>query len=113
MIIWSGWGFLVPVITWAGAGIIVLIMLLFGQSIEGKDIIIVPLTFLIGGISTYLFHKYVLAKTEIPRELIDTKTNQKVIFRRRNHLFFIPFRYWPYILELLGLLSFIDLITRR
>lgn len=112
MVFWTGWGFLVPVLVGAGAGTVIGIMTLLGQNTTNRDIVIVPLTFLLGSIYTFLFHKYVLAKTEVVRELIDPATQQKVVFKRSNSLFFVPFRFWPWILATLMVVSFISISLR-
>ncbi len=105
MIFWTGFGFLVPVLAWLGAGTVLGVMALLGINLSNKDAIVVPGAFILGGVYTFLFYKYVLAKREVPQELLDPKTGQKVLFRRSNSLFFVPFKYWPYVLATIGLIA--------
>ena len=39
------------------------------------------------------------------RELVDKATGQTVILRRRDQLFFIDMKWWPYIIGVCGVLA--------
>jgi len=102
LIIWSGWGFLVPVIN-------VLAFVLFGACLgafEGLQPAPMARLIFIGfdaivfgglsGLGIFLFAQRMGARPG--RVLIDPQTNEQVVLRRPvGSLFFVPMRYWAFI----------------
>lgn len=107
MLIWTGAGILVVILGLAGVGTVAGLMALFGADLSAEDSIFGPLGLMVGGAYVFLFHRYVLAKNEKPRQLKDVNNGQPVTLKRSNSFFFIPFRYWPYIMVAIGLFTLI------
>lgn len=113
MLIWSRWGFLlVPIAilgamtaSLIGAGIRAVAPTLAGPA----NIAAITLSFVIGGALAgwlaWLLHRWQDAKPS--RTLVDPKTGQHFeIKQTAGSLFFIPVRYWAFILPvLLGLMG--------
>jgi hypothetical protein len=107
MIIWSGYGFLVPISAFA----FFLILETFSEKItnDAEYYQNNPLIMYVGLILTAIICYFVGAyfnKNE-GRRLIDKETGEEVIFKKRHTFFFIPIKYWAYILPVLGLLFFV------
>lgn len=133
MIVWNRWGILQLLI----AGLSVLTgfsikLLLFGNAADsGPEAgIFVGFGFIIGGIYTWLFNKYVAERfldkpkplytytqletpnvdehgrtiTYRPVPIINPETGQVVYSFPRSTFFFIPFKAWVYVMPAIGLL---------
>ncbi len=93
MVIWSGLGFIIPIVviacflgghlimedgwsgnTWAQAG-----------------------SMLLAAIATFAVDKTLLSK-RTDTTLMNKETGEDVILRKNDSLFFVPFRFWPFIL---------------
>ena len=94
MIIWSGWGILVPVIAFT----ILLTTQAVADSLTGVDgyysahsaLQIVAL--LAGAVALWFLGRYLNGKPG--RRLIDKETGQEFLFRRRHTFFWINMEYW-------------------
>ena len=105
MIVWSGFGYLVLVAV--------------GISLVSFELLVRTLT---GDINYYSAHGWViaigvllsalvlrlvlnwLAIDSSQKRLIDPQTNQVYLVGRKDHLFFVPLRYWPFVLMGIGFL---------
>ena len=100
MIIWSGWGLLVPLLAFAcgmagGAAV---------QPLTGERGIVVGvgLGWLVAAGLVFLIARRLSARERV---LVDPRTGQTVRLRRRDSLFFVPMRYWTWVLAVLGVLA--------
>lgn len=102
-LLWSGWGFLVPVIL----GTVFVLMQ------AGLNAMIGPYTYesaewpkflatLITGVSIWFVGRYFNNKPG--RVLIDKQTGHEVVFKPRNTFFFIPMEYWAFIIAVFGII---------
>lgn len=107
MIFWTGFGFMVILLTIVGMALSLLLLPLFGA-----DTYVMPVGILFAAAIVFAFHRFVLMKRETPRELQDPKTGQMVVFRRTNSFMFIPVKFWPYILLVVAGIAFIAVTTR-
>ena len=108
MIVWLGFGFLIFI---AAIGFSVAVQgivdAIYGAGYySDHHKMFFPLAMVLAAACVYLLYEEWLKKKEAPRELIDEKTGDKVTLHRQSSLFFIPFRYWTYILLGIGVLSF-------
>ncbi len=92
-ILWSGWGFLVPVL-WIG-------FFVFTQA--GLNAIVGPYTYesaewpkllagILSAVTIWFVGRYFNGKPG--RTLIDKKTGHEFVVKPRNTFFFIPMEYW-------------------
>lgn len=89
MIIWNGFGILVVVIN----GLCVAaITALAGQDPNRTNAWPVSVGLFIGAILITILGYYL--RKQPGRTLIDPKTGQEVVFKRKDSLFFIPVIYW-------------------
>jgi hypothetical protein len=96
MIIWSGWGFLTAFIAFLGfigGGLLT-------QALPQQYA--VPVGLFIAAAVNFAFAGWVDDPSR-GREMIDVKTGQRVILRQGASLFFIPVRYWTYIIAIAAL----------
>ena len=93
MIVWSGWGFVVVVVGFIG--------LFFGIALfhESWWAVASGLLFAAGG----NFGLARLLARRSDRVLLDPATQQQVVRRHRDSLFFIPVRFWSAIYLVAGL----------
>ena len=102
IVIWSGWGFLVAVIG----------LVLWGAG-YGLGAVVAPGMPLAAGVGGFLgamgaavaiFYFARAIESKPGRTLIDAKTGEQVVIRNSaGSLFFIPTRYWTYIVPVLGI----------
>ncbi|AXH34280.1 hypothetical protein DVJ78_01550 [Humibacter sp. BT305] len=136
MIIWTRWGILAFLFVGLGVGLGFLLKAAVGlgrvtePSVSG---IFVGLGFLVSGVALFFFDKYVVrAHLDKPRQLtytrqlaqpythpdgriqthevvpaVDPQSGQPLVVAPRSSLFFIPLRFWPYIIAGLGLVILI------
>jgi hypothetical protein len=111
IIVWSRWGIMVPLfafIAFVGAVAVV-------KPFHFDPKIAVAATSFIGGLVSSLaifFATQALERKE-PRVLIDAATNRRVVIRpNAGHFFFIPTRYWPYIVGGLALIYAVSSLFR-
>ena len=132
MIIWTRWGIFAFLFVGLGVGLGFLLKAVAGlgrvtePSVSG---IFVGLGFLISGVGLYVFDRFVVrAYLDKPRPLtvtrplaqpyrhpdgrvqthevvpaVDPQTGQQFVVRPNSSLFFIPLRFWPFIITGLGL----------
>jgi hypothetical protein len=103
MIFWAGYGFIVAIIVFINS----LLAELISESISHNDefyqknYIPLGISFIVSGIIIYYLKKY-FDKKKANNE--GTRVFDKVtIAKEGHHLFFIPFKYWSYIMIVLGL----------
>jgi hypothetical protein len=97
MIIWSGLGILTAVIAllgFAGGGALIKVL---------PQPYAIPAGLLIAAAVNFAFASWASDPSK-GREMIDAKTGQRIILLRRHSLFFIPVRYWTYIIAVAALL---------
>ena len=108
MIIWAGYGFIVAIIVFLNS----LLAELISESIFHKDefyqknFIPLGISFIVSGIIIYYLKKYLDKKkaNDEGTRVFDNVTISKV----GHHLFFIPFKYWSYIMMVLGIVVMIS-----
>jgi len=107
MIVWRGYGFLVAILTVVGY----LIGRIGAEKIWGSPL---PETYrpgaelagmFIAAALAYALHAAIRAN-EVPRTFIDKATGQEIEFKAKHDLFFVPVKFWPYILCVLGIWFF-------
>ena len=103
MIIWSGFGILIPVIVAICA---VLSQLLLNAAVRDDQYYqshswppLIALT--VSAIFVWLLSQRLSRQPS--RRLIDPATGKTVLLQRRDSLFFVPVRYWPPILVVVGM----------
>ena len=107
MLVWRGYGILVVVFTAVGYAL---------GKIGAEKIWGVPLPaahragselfgMLVAAAMVYGLHLAIESKNK-PRVLVDRETGQEVEFKKKHDLFFIPVKFWPYALALLGVLFY-------
>lgn len=109
MIIWQGFGFLVAII-----GIAVLVAVEYAMRAITKDMTYYTthgwpklLGFWITAVIIYFIARFFDSR---PGKVVIEKDTGKEIVQRRSHsLFFVPLRFWPYVLAALGVVFlFVD-----
>jgi hypothetical protein len=107
MIVWRGYGILVAVFAVVG----LLIGRLVAEQIWGAPMseasrhgsALFGMLIAAGGV--YGLHR-VLERREPPRTLVDAATGQQVQFKSKHDFFFIPVKFWPFLLAALGVWYF-------
>jgi len=104
MIVWTGWGFVVAFI--AIIGVVV------GLSVSmGHEVLGLALGMLVAAAGTYGFARLLGRRPD--RLLIDPATNERVILRRGDSLFFVPVRFWTWIFVAFSMLAITFAIFRK
>ncbi|MEJ7713448.1 MAG: hypothetical protein WKF84_27295 [Pyrinomonadaceae bacterium] len=107
MIIWSGWGILVPVIVFLTS----LAMEMLAESIWRDDTAYqnqaapFALSLLISAVIVWFVGRYL--NNRPGRVLFDKETGEEVTLRSRAAFFFIPMQYWAPILFSFAVVSFL------
>lgn len=97
MIIWTGWGFLAALVPFATS----LIAELLVEGMSGSDTSYqdskMPLfiALMLSAVMVYVIEKKVRVADRVVE---DVKTKERLTVTRKNSLFFIDLRYWPYII---------------
>jgi hypothetical protein len=102
MIIWSGYGFLVPIIVFIDSLIAELVTRFISSDnhLYNKNSIPFGVSLFISGGIIFLLYNYF---TEKKKEGKGTYIFDKITIAKTNHhLFFIPFKYWTYITVAFG-----------
>lgn len=94
ILVWRGWGLLFPL----GVCLSVLAVVFLSMPFEAyvnQDLLVIPaaLAAAAGGFAT----AYLLERSDKGREVIDPKTGQRILLVRGDSLFFIPVKYWSYL----------------
>ena len=109
MLIWTGWGWLVPVIVF----VVSLLTQVTSQEVTGQDQIyqeqpwLFAMSTLVSGGIVWFLAKYFDKKKG--RVVIDKETGQEIMLRSSDALFFVPLRFWAFILPVIGIVyAFVD-----
>lgn len=102
MIIWSGYGFLVPLFAIAAIAVAQIVAPSAKYSSNPlSGIVTFVLLALAGAAIWFLGKKF---NTAPGRTVIDKQTGQEISLRRKHSLFFVPMEYWGPIVAVGGLL---------
>ena len=135
MIIWSRWGILAFLFIGVGVGLGFLLAAALGMVEDSGPVngVFVGIGFLLSSVGLFVFNKYVLDRhLDKPRALtvtrqlaqpythpdgrvqthevvpaVDGQTGQPIVVQPRSTLFFIPMRFWPFIIAGLGVVVII------
>jgi hypothetical protein len=102
MIVWRGWGILVPVIAFASALLMqVAVDALAGPGAYTRDAYPwAPVALLLAAPLVWLLGRRFNGRT--PRVLVDRETREEVILRPEHAFFWIKMEYWAIILALIA-----------
>lgn len=135
MIIWSRWGILAFLFIGVGVGLGFLLKAIvgLGSATGAVSGVFVGIGFLLSAVGLYFFNKYVMDRhLDKPRPMtitrplaqpythpdgrvqthevipaVDGQTGRPIVVQPRSTLFFIPMRFWPYIIAGLGLVTLV------
>jgi hypothetical protein len=107
MLVWRGHGIFVAVLT---------MVAFVGAKVAGEHIWGEPLAptvrpgvesvgMLLAAALVYGLHLLV-ERSNQPRVLVDQATGQEVVLQSKHDLFFVPIKFWPYVLAALGVFIF-------
>lgn len=105
IIVWRGWGGLIALFIFLGfvAGVALSIALSLPKTME--DTVSIPGSMLLAALAAWLGVKWV--EEWSADRVVDQRTGEVEIVREdAGALFFIPSRYWPYVLAGLSILMF-------
>lgn len=102
--IWTGWGILV--LFYGLAGMLVGGIISSAVGLGSRQLIAVGICEVLAAIAVWFTGVRLNRNTE--RRLVDPKTGQGVIIRRRHTLFWIPMQYWAPVLALIGVIVVIS-----
>jgi hypothetical protein len=102
--IWSGWGILV--VLYGLAGLLVGGIIGNAAGLGSRQLITIGICEVLAAIA--LWFTGVRLNRDTERRLVDPKTGQGVIIRRRHTLFWIPMQYWAAVLALIGVIVLIS-----
>jgi len=68
------------------------------------------LSLLVSSIAIYFLYKRL--DKEKPRILVDKETGQEFDFKKKHELFFIPLKYWSYIIAALGVIVMVKQLLK-
>jgi len=130
MIIWSRWGFLAFLFIGLGVGAGFLLAAAFGVVEDSGPVngVFVGVGILLSAVGLFFFNRYVMARhLDKPRALtvtrqlaqpfthpdgrvqthevvpaVDGQTGQPIVVQPSSTLFFIPMRFWPFLIAALG-----------
>lgn len=105
MIIWKGKGLLPALAVFLSmflAGIATEIGNIDLNSKTGAPLLFLMMTLLGSGLNAFFTKKFVSEKSRI---FIDKETGQEVVVKDGSSLFFIPNKYWTYIILAIGLFA--------
>jgi hypothetical protein len=107
--IWSGWGFLVVPIVLGTAVVVGGLVQWLLQMAGRPDLAFIAFSI---GLFAAAAVNWVVGRRlngQPPRELLDPKTGERVLLRRRHHLFWIPMQYWSVLVALAALVPLLAL----
>ena len=106
MIVWQGFGFLVAVVSFA-----ILVATQFATGVLTKDESYYGthgwpklLALWLAAAAVYALARYFDSRPG--KVMIEKETGREVHLRRSHSLFFVPMKYWPYVLVVLGIVFF-------
>lgn len=102
--IWSGWGILV--VLYGLAGLFVGTVIGQAAHLKSGQLIAIGICEILAGVA--LWFTGVRLNGQPARQLVDPKTGQNVVLRRRNTLFWIPMQYWTPVLMLIGVIVIVN-----
>jgi hypothetical protein len=110
IIIWRGWGILVPVMVIAAF----LVAMGLGVAIPGnspaESMAMIPITGALAGLGIWLFHQQMDKRPK--RVFVDEATGQRIaVGADAGSFFFIPTRFWAFIVPALGLIGLVMALT--
>lgn len=97
MIIWTGWGILVPVLLALGIG---------GTGALGEEFLPPEAStygFVAGALISAVLIYLIGRKLNKPEQGFHPKTGEPVVYRNRHTFFFVPMQYWGAIVPVVGL----------
>jgi len=98
MIIWTGWGILVPLfITLGAGGVGLLAEELFGVGAGSNGALVGAL---LAAFAIFLLGR----RLNKPEQGYHPKTGEPVVYRNRHTFFFVPMQYWSAIIPVIGLI---------
>lgn len=102
MIIWSGYGFLVPLIAMAAIALAQIAATSTKYDTNPLSGIVTFLMLALAGAAIWFLGKKF--NTAPGRAVIDKQTGKEIVLRRKHSLFFVPMEYWGPIIAAGGLL---------
>ena len=93
MVVWSGFGWVVAVLAIA---CLLIGNVILGDSWSGNTWAQAG-AMLVTALLTFGFDRFFLAK-RADRTLMNKETGEDVVLRKNDSLFFIPVRFWPFVL---------------
>ncbi|SNY90616.1 hypothetical protein SAMN04515647_0787 [Cohaesibacter sp. ES.047] len=102
--IWRGWGILLPLGVFLGAfiGMLVATSVLGPQS----NALMPAIVTIFGTVGAYVVMR-LLARTDKGRVVIDKESGEEVLLKRGDNFFFIPLRFWFYLMCVLSVISLV------
>jgi hypothetical protein len=97
MIIWTGWGILVPVVFFA----VTILFQMLVDGILGPDTYSQAKHFQFFGTSAAALAVWLAGKrmnTKTERRVIDKETGEEMVLKSNHSFFFIPMQYWGFII---------------
>lgn len=100
-LIWRGWGILLPLGVFAGAFIGFLVSESLFSPQSGLTMIFVSLFATLGAYGVVAL----LARTDKGKVVIDKESGEELLLKRGDSLFFIPVRFWFYLLVVITVVT--------
>lgn len=113
MIIWSGWGFLSVVIAVVVGGLTTALTVL---GLEKLGLGTWTGMGLVAGLAAAALVNWLVGirlNQRPGRELIDAKTGERVVLRKRHSLFFIPMQWWSVPLAAGAMIAFVSVFLGK
>ena len=98
--VWTRWGILV--VLYGLAALVVGTVIGNASGLAERRLVAIGICEILAGIA--LWFTGVRMNRDVDRRLLDPKTGQEVVVRRRHTLFWIPMQYWAPVLALIGLI---------
>lgn len=112
-LIWSGKGFLIPIIVFLSS----LLAELISEAITKDDnyyqsnLIPLGVSLIISGLFLWILSGRL--KKSKPKIFIEKETGKEFVVKKDNNFFFIPFEYWPSILIGIGFIVIVIRLLRK
>lgn len=103
MIIWSGWGILVPLYVVVAFGLSIVGVSAVGLAAPWEAAVGFGVAGVLAGVAVFFTARALDAREG--RVLLDEKTGQRVLLKpSAGSFFFVPTRFWAYIIPVVGVL---------